>query len=46
MLKTQRFPVSCFDGPATFDIRTVRAVVLQLDRGDKRAIAVDQLQIV
>ena len=46
MLKTQRFPVSCFDGPATFDMTKVRAVVLQLDRGDNRAIALDQLQIV
>ncbi len=44
ILKTQRFPAACFEGP--FDVRNVSAVVLQLDRGDNRAIALDQLQIV
>jgi hypothetical protein len=46
MLKTQRFPATCFESAKGFDVRDVRAVVLQLDRGDKRAIALDQLQIV
>jgi outer membrane protein OmpA-like peptidoglycan-associated protein len=44
ILKTQRFPATCFQG--AFDVRKVRAVILQLDRGDSRAIALDQLQIV
>jgi hypothetical protein len=45
ILKTQRFPAGCFQAPS-FNVRDVRAVVLQLDRGDSRAIALDQLQIV
>lgn len=44
MPKTQRFPATCFRG--TFDVRRVRAVVVELDRNDGRAIAFDQLQIV
>jgi hypothetical protein len=46
ILKTQRFPATCFSGASAFDVRDVRAVVVQLDRGDRRAIALDQLQIV
>jgi dienelactone hydrolase len=46
ILKTQRFPAACFEAPPGFDIRDVRAIVLQLDRNDRRAIALDQLQIV
>ena len=46
ILKTQRFPATCFESAPGFNVRDVRAVILQLDRGDKRAIALDQLQIV
>jgi hypothetical protein len=50
MLKTLRFPVSCFKSPPRarrqFDPRRVVAVRLQLSRQDKRALAFDDLQIV
>jgi len=47
MLKTLRFPVSCFkDSYPGLDIKKVRAIVLRLDRGDGRELAFDQLQIV
>ncbi len=45
MLRTHRFSPACFVRPG-FDITQVRAVLLRLDRGDGRAIAFDQLQIV
>ena len=45
MLTTQRFPAGCFVGNR-FDMTRVRAVVLRLNRGDGRAIALDQLQVV
>ncbi|HEY3569638.1 MAG TPA: S8 family serine peptidase [Thermoanaerobaculia bacterium] len=45
MLTTQRFPSGCFAG-LRFDVTHVRAVVIRLSRGDCRAIAFDQLQIV
>jgi hypothetical protein len=50
MLKTLRFPVSCFKSPPKarrqFDPRRVVAVRLQLNRVDRRALAFDDLQIV
>ena len=50
MLKTLRFPVSCFKSPPRsrkpFDPRRVVAVRLRMDRMDKRALAFDDLQIV
>lgn len=49
MLNTLRFPVHCFSAPPgrrRFNIRRVRAALLKLDRGDGRAIAFDDLQIV
>src|SRR6185369_11483041 len=47
MLKTLRFPATCFSRGATgFDIRQVTAIVLHLNRGDNRALAFDQWQIV
>lgn len=50
MLKTLRFPVSCFKSPPKgrkqFDPGRVVAVRLQLNRQDKRALAFDDLQIV
>jgi hypothetical protein len=47
MLKTLRFPVSCFkDSYPGLDTKKVRAIVLRLDRGDGRDLAFDQLQIV
>lgn len=45
MLKTFRFPVSCFTTGA-FDQSKVVAIHVQLNRNDKRAIAFDQFQIV
>ncbi len=47
MLKTLRFPVSCFkDSYPGLKVEKVRAIVLRLDRGDGRDLAFDQLQIV
>jgi hypothetical protein len=50
MLKTLRFPVSCFKSPPRsrkkFDPRRVVAVRLRPNRADKRALAFDDLQIV
>jgi outer membrane protein OmpA-like peptidoglycan-associated protein/pimeloyl-ACP methyl ester carboxylesterase len=45
MLKTHRFAAACFVRSG-FDPTHVRAVLLRLDRGDGRALAFDQLQIV
>jgi hypothetical protein len=45
MPKTQRFAAGCFARPGV-DLTRVRAVLLRLDRGDNRALAFDQLQIV
>jgi pimeloyl-ACP methyl ester carboxylesterase len=45
ILKTQRFAAACF-AHSGFDLTRVRAVLLRLDRGDNRALAFDQLQIV
>jgi len=45
MLKSQRFAAACFTRSG-FDLSQVRAVLLRLDRGDGRALAFDQLQIV
>jgi len=49
MLKTLRFPAHCFKPvrPRTrFNLRRVRAALLKLDRGDRRALAFDDLQVV
>jgi hypothetical protein len=50
MLRTLRFPIECFKSPRRprrpFNNRRVRAVLLRLSRGDRRAIAFDDLQIV
>src|SRR5262249_51249694 len=48
MLKTLRFPVSCIVARAErgFDATKVQAIVLWMDRNDRRALAFDQLQIV
>ena len=50
MLKTLRFPASCFVSPPKskkpFDPKRVVAVRLRLDRMDKRALAFDDLQFV
>jgi hypothetical protein len=45
MPRTQRFAAGCFTRPGV-DLTRVRAVLLRLDRGDNRALAFDQLQIV
>jgi subtilisin family serine protease len=45
MLETFRFPAGCFPS-GTLDITTIRAIHLQLNRNDGRALAFDQLQIV
>jgi pimeloyl-ACP methyl ester carboxylesterase len=45
MLKTHRFAAACF-AQSGFDLTQVRAVLLRLNRGDGRALAFDQLQIV
>jgi hypothetical protein len=50
MLTTLRFPIVCFKSPpksrTTFDPKRVRAVLLRLNRQDKRALGFDDLQIV
>ena len=47
MPKTCRFQGSCFAPPRSrFRLDKVRAVLLRLNRGDRRAIAFDDLQIV
>ncbi len=50
MLKTLRFPIECFRTGRLprrrFDPRQVQAVLLRLSRGDRRALAFDDLQIV
>lgn len=48
MLKTLRFPVSCIVARAErgFNPKKIRAIVLWMDRNDKRELAFDQLQIV
>ena len=50
MLTTLRFPIDCFKSSPrskiTFNARRVRAVLLRLNRQDKRALAFDDLQIV
>jgi outer membrane protein OmpA-like peptidoglycan-associated protein len=47
MLKTLRFPVSCFANALSgFDITKISAIHLRLDRNDKRSLAFDQVQIV
>jgi hypothetical protein len=50
MLKTLRFPIECFksrpSGRKRFNKRRVRAVLLRMNRLDKRALAFDDLQIV
>jgi hypothetical protein len=45
MLTTHRFAAACFVRSG-FDPTHVRSVLLRLDRGDGRALAFDQLQIV
>jgi hypothetical protein len=47
MPRTFRFPASCFNTQdGRFDIKRIVAVLLSLNRGDKRALAFDDLQIV
>lgn len=46
MLKTYRFPPKCFSRNSGLDMTKVKAVVIHLNRGDNRALAFDQLQIV
>jgi hypothetical protein len=50
MPKTLRFPIECFRTGRLprkrFDPRQVQAVLLRLSRGDNRALAFDDLQIV
>ena len=48
MPTTLRFPVGCFRPPpgTKFDPRRVVAVRLRLGRGDGRALAFDDLQLV
>ncbi len=47
MLKTLRFKANCFRlGRPRFGISGVRAILLRLNRGDQRALAFDDLQIV
>jgi peptidoglycan hydrolase-like protein with peptidoglycan-binding domain len=46
MLETFRFPAGCFAGGRAFDIRSIQAIHLELNRNDGRALAFDQLQIV
>lgn len=45
VLKTLRFPAACFAAPR-FDITSVTAIRLRLNRGLSRALAFDDLQIV
>jgi hypothetical protein len=47
MPKTLRFPAACFTrGSGPFDIRRVQAILIRLNRTDRRPLAFDQLQIV
>jgi hypothetical protein len=48
MPTTLRFPAGCFSPPVSvpFDPRRVIAIQLRLDRGDRRALAFDDLQLV
>jgi hypothetical protein len=48
MFKTLRFPVACIVARAErgFDVTKIQAIVLHMDRNDKRYLAFDQLQIV
>ena len=47
MPKTLRFPASCFKAKeGRFDITSVVAILLTLNRGDNRSLAFDDLQIV
>jgi hypothetical protein len=47
MLSTYRFPGHCFVDPnRKFQLGKVRAIHLGLNRGDKRPIAFDDLEIV
>lgn len=45
MPNTLRYRASCF-AKKGFDITQVRAILIQMDRGDKRPLAFDQLQII
>jgi outer membrane protein OmpA-like peptidoglycan-associated protein/dienelactone hydrolase len=45
MLKTNRYTAACFVRSG-LDLTQIRALLLKLDRGDNRALAFDQLQIV
>lgn len=47
MLKTLRFPLACFqEGNPRFQANRLRAVLLRCNRGDRRPLAFDVLQIV
>ncbi len=46
MLTTFRFQASCFTAGTKLEIKKIKAIVLQLDRADNRALAFDQWQIV
>jgi hypothetical protein len=45
MPSTLRFPTVCFAATG-IDLRNVRALLLRLNRGDRRRLAFDNLQIV
>jgi dienelactone hydrolase len=46
LLKTLRFPAACFARGRKFDPAKVRAILILLNRTEKRPLAFDQLQIV
>ena len=47
MLKTMRFPASCFQQrDERFEIEAIRAVLIRLNREDSRPIAIDDLHII
>jgi hypothetical protein len=46
MLKTLRFPGRCFAATnPEFDTNSVKAILIRCNRGDRRALAFDDLQI-
>jgi hypothetical protein len=47
MLNTLRFKTACFtQGSKPVDLKSIRAILIRLDRNDQRALAFDDLQLV
>jgi hypothetical protein len=46
MLKTLRFDAACFQELERLDLSSIRAILIQCNRADERALAFDDLQVV